>query len=75
MTTLKEFEEMVRRHDLTYEWSDDHSCWKSGQFSYNRIRQAAAELPQEDVVRIWNEVVDEKVSEFSRSMFYWKVKT
>ena len=27
---IKEFEEMVNRHDLTYDYSDDGYVWRAG---------------------------------------------
>jgi len=69
---IKEFEEMVNRHDLTYDYSDDGSVWRAGLASENRIKEAAKQFPIEDVKRIWNTMVDKKLIEEARKPFYWK---
>lgn len=35
--TLKEFEEVVRRHDFYYGYSDDHRVWNKGREESQRI--------------------------------------
>lgn len=69
---IKEFEEMVNRHDLTYDYSDDGSVWRAGLASFNKIKAAAKQFPIEDVKRIWNEMVDKKLIKEARKPFYWK---
>lgn len=71
--TEDEFRTMCQRHDLTYEYSDDHSCWQRGSSSLSKIRAAATHLDREVAVRIWNEVVDTKLIPEGRAQFYWKV--
>ena len=66
---LKEFEDMVNRHDLTYDYSDDGSVWRAGLASENRIKAAAKLLPIEDVKRIWNAKVDKMFIEEARKLF------
>lgn len=68
-----EFEEMCRRHDLTYVYSDDGDVWRAGEKSLDAIIVAAADLPREDAVRIWNEIVDLKVEPEYCQQFYWRV--
>ena len=70
--TLEEFEAMVNRHDLTYDYSDDGSVWRRGLASENAIREAAKQFPKEDVARIWNAMVDNFLIEEARAPFYWK---
>lgn len=70
--TLEEFRAMCQRHDLTYDYSDDHSVWTRGGQSLAKIHEAAKLLPKEDVARIWNEVVDTKLIPDARQQFYWK---
>lgn len=72
MVQLHEFEDMVRKHDLTYNYSDDGAVWRRGQDSYDAIRKAATRLPQSEVARIWNKIVDEKILDSHRQQFYWK---
>jgi hypothetical protein len=69
--TLKEFEQMVARHDLTYSYSDDGECYRRGMAQKDVIRQAAKQFPREDVERIWNAQVDFKLREGYRAPFYW----
>jgi len=71
--TEDEFRRMCVLHDLTYDFSDDHSVWRRGGESLTKVKTAAAELPRETAVRIWNEVVDTKLREEYRQQFYWKV--
>ena len=73
--TIEEFETMVANHDLTYSYSDDHSCWRHGQDQYDRISEAAKQFPENDVERIWNKYVDQKLVEHARSTFYWRKKS
>lgn len=63
---------LCERHDLTFEYSDDHSVWKRGFESRRQIDALARQLPREAACRIWNEVVDTKVSIDYRKQFYWK---
>lgn len=70
--TEEEFRNMCQRHDLTYDFSDDHRVWMNGQKEFDRIKAIAKELPRETAVRIWNEVVDTKIVPECRTQFYWK---
>lgn len=70
--TLEAFSIMVRNHDLTYIYSDDHNYWARGERTLADIMRAAKEIPREDVVRIWNENVDLKIVDHARSTFYWR---
>ena len=72
ITTLEDFERACERHDLTYSYSDDGDFWRAGLDSHVRIKKAAEKFPREDVERIWNAVVDTKVTEAVRSQFYWR---
>lgn len=69
---VETFRKMCRAHDLTYQYSDDHGVWSRGSASETRVRAAAEQLPREDAVRVWNEVVDSKIAEFARKSFYWR---
>ena len=70
--TESEFRELCRAHDLTYAYSDDHTVWQRGRQSLDRVKEAAASLDHEVAVRIWNEVVDEKLKPEYRQEWYWK---
>jgi hypothetical protein len=69
---LKKFSDMVWAHDLTYSYSDDGAVWRRGQAAYDKIRETAKALPIEDVEKIWNQVVDHKLSPDARKSFYWR---
>lgn len=40
MTTIEDIKRMIDTHDYWYSMSDDHSVWKRGQDSYDRIQRA-----------------------------------
>lgn len=69
-----EFYEMVNRHDLTHDYSDDPSVFRAGHASLLRIHEAAKQLPRERAVAIWNECVDLKLVPEARASFYWRVE-
>jgi hypothetical protein len=68
----REFRGLCERHDLTYAFSDDHRLWRAGVVTHDEVKAAAAMLPRDVAVRVWNEVVDQKILPGSREMFYWK---
>jgi hypothetical protein len=70
--TLDEFRMLVLSHDLTYDFSDDYRVRRRGDQNLAAIREAAEQFDRADVVRIWNEAVDKKLSSNARSGFYWK---
>ena len=76
MSTAREdeFRALCKAHDLTYEYSDDHSYWRRGNQTLSELTRFAKEhLEREVAVRIWNEVVDTKLVERARAQFYWEV--
>jgi hypothetical protein len=70
--TPESFREMVKRHDLTFDYSDDGEVWRSGNAALAAIREAAKSLERAAAVQIWNSVVDEKILSGHREHFYWK---
>lgn len=72
MMTQEKFRKMCMSHDLTYEYSDDARYWRAGCKSLTAIQVAAKDLPREDAVRIWNEVVDLKIKAGYGENFKWK---
>lgn len=70
--TEKQFEELCRNHDLTFEYSDDGYVWRCGHNSRAKILAIAKTLDREMVKRVWNKVVDVKLAEFARKDFYWR---
>lgn len=73
MTTEAEFEEVCRRHDLTYEYSDDGDVWRAGCRSRDNIIAMANTLGMDRAVPIWNRVCDEKIIAGRAEQFYWKL--
>ena len=67
--TLIEWTELVARHDLTYNYSDDAGVRRLGHEAYMKIKEAAEQFTREDVVRIWNAEVDRKLVDGTG--FYW----
>jgi len=72
ITTLHEFENAVRSHDLTHMYSDDGQVYERGYQDRRRIERAAEKFPREDVERIWNAMVDSRLLEDCRAQFYWR---
>jgi hypothetical protein len=70
--TIEEFKEMVRKHDLTYMYSDDSNYYRRGNESFNAIRKAAKQLPTDEVRAIWNAEVDRKIIKGHGDHLYWK---
>lgn len=68
------FREMCRRHDITFAQSDDRRAYKRGRDSLLALRVAAEKLPREVAVRVFNEVVDERIRPEFAAQFYWSVK-
>ncbi len=69
----QEFAEMVKRHDLTYQYADGRPYWR-GVESIDRIRVARKDLPWPVARSIWNAEVDRKIAAHSREQFYWPEK-
>lgn len=70
-TTSSLFQELVEKHDLTYDYSDDHRAWRRGHESHQEILRLAKALPREEACRIWNAMVDKRIREGHRHLFYW----
>lgn len=70
---LDQFRDLVRRHDVTYNYSDCGAVWRAGQAERDEIMALAAELPRADVVAIWNENIDRAIAEPYRKDWYWRV--
>ena len=69
--TVAEFRELCKKHDLTYNFSDDSRSYNAGRDSYAAIRKAADELPAEVAIKIWNEIVDEKLAPGHGAGYKW----
>lgn len=70
--TLEDFREACAHHDLTHGYSDDSRYYRAGAADLERIQKAAEQFPREDVERIWNEMVDQKLVPVARAQFYWR---
>jgi hypothetical protein len=73
MSEIEKFKTMVKNHDLTFSYSDDGEVYRRGSESLSKIKKIAETLPREEVVRVWNEIVDGKLAVGFRETFYWKV--
>ena len=54
---LREFEEMCRKHDWTYDWSEDSSTWDKGaaeRAELNKFFDAFQGMDRLEALRIWN---------------------
>jgi hypothetical protein len=69
---IEDFKRLCQQHDLTYSYSDDHRYWRAGFSEWNAIRELADLIGKDVAAPIWNEVVDQKIAEESRHLFYWK---
>jgi len=66
----EEFRKRCKSHDLTYAFSDDHRKWRAGETSWASINELSKWLAPDDCSRIWNEIVDTKISPDGREQFY-----
>jgi hypothetical protein len=69
---IETFTQMVRSHDLTFGYSDDHRAYTRGRDERNAIESAAKLLPEGEAARIWNENIDRQIGEGFRAQFYWR---
>jgi len=68
------FTQLVKRHDITYNYSDDHNVWRKGQQQRDLIHSYAMKLDRKVATDIWNKNIDESFThEDTRTQFYWKV--
>lgn len=72
--TTEEFTEMVRQHDICYDYADDHRAWKKGFNERVTIDKARKELGDEICVPIWNARVS-RMHEDAQEIYLWKTKT
>jgi hypothetical protein len=57
---LETFATLVRQHDVTYEYSDDHTAWSRGLREYDQIMtlyRAADHRTKCLMTDIWNEIM------------------
>ena len=53
MLVLDSYINLLRTHDWSYEWSDDHSVWKRGSDERQVLRQMQTQCDED--YKIWNE--------------------
>lgn len=71
--TLDHFRLLVEKHDLTYDFSDDHSVWRRGQHERARIKQLMKAIGDDAAcTRIWNETCRQKIQVPYCEQFTWK---
>ncbi len=71
VVTAGEFEVLVRKHDLFYQYADDHRVWLAGLKAADEIDSMAKRLGGRTASSIYNRVVDERVSsQKDRAKFY-----
>ena len=72
----------IAKHDLTFQYSDDHGVWQRGCQYLNDMMTTIDELTSTDddilntatmhkVVEHWNAMVDSYLAESYRKQFYW----
>jgi len=68
----KEFEELVKAHDITYVYSSGRA-YREGAQEYKRIQDfiKSGKISKEKATKIWNKYVDKKIREKSRKEYYW----
>lgn len=69
--TWERFKYLVDTHDLTYQYTDDHSVWERGHKERSTINDYSRFFPIEDVRTVWNAMVDRKLRPDARVDFYW----
>lgn len=57
------FSELVHKHDLTYQFSDDPDVWRRGLSEFEEIVRESKKLELERAVQIWNHWCRQKVKE------------
>jgi len=73
--TLEDFALLVERHDLTFDYSDDHRAWRSGLASFERIKRMMRDLGEDkkaQCVAIWNDLVRRKMKHEHCTPFEWR---
>jgi hypothetical protein len=60
---------LIDVHDLTFEFSDDHRYWVSGQKSLSLIRRVAITVPRHRYVSAWNDKIHRELKEWAWPQF------
>lgn len=68
---LSAFATALRRHDLTYEWSDDARIHRRGAAEYDELVRLAKDLPAEDVAPVVSIIVRSRMGEKDQWSIDW----
>lgn len=68
---LSTFATALRRHDLTYEWSDDARIHRRGAAEYDELVRLAKDLPAEDVAPVVSILVRSRMGEKDQWSIDW----
>ena len=71
--TEESFLVKCKSHDLTFDMSDDHRAYLAGSKTLQDIKLHALIIDPERARLIWNFVVDQKLVEGVRMLYYWEV--
>lgn len=71
---IKAFTEAVKRHDVTFDYSDDHSVWLRGSAERAELRRMAAELPEGVAAEIWKSHMDKYFTAEEAPRWYGIIK-
>jgi len=66
---LQKFRELIAKHDITYDYSDDNKRYQRGRIQFKEIRELAAEIPESK--EIWNDSVRERLSRNMWQFYLW----
>jgi hypothetical protein len=50
---MDQLEDMLKRHDWHFDFSDDIRVWRSGKNSWERLVTLAVKLPADSVKAVW----------------------
>lgn len=70
MNTLEEFKQLIRQHDITYDFSDDDRTYQRGRRQKQKILELAKQIPE--AKDLWNAEIDRRLSSNVRQPYYWK---
>ena len=66
----QKFIELIRQHDITYDYSDDNKRYQKGRVQFKQIRDLAKDIP--DANEIWNQEITNRLSRDIREYYYWR---
>jgi hypothetical protein len=72
---IEQFRLAVRWHDVTYEYSDDGSCYRKGSQQRSEIERLRALIPDAVACEIWNAHMDAYFIPEEAPHWHWTPKT